>query len=795
MYLQFYQLKKAPFKPSADPDVLWAGKNYQKSLEALRYGLTHHSGLSLFTGNPGSGKTTVIHAVLRSLEQTVLAAVIPDSSLTVQEFYDLVAHSFALSGQLDNRLSFHEHILSLLQQAAKQKKQVLLVVDEAQQLSAELIEEIDALVNLHPEESGGLNICLIGQVDKASGLGRHVTQAFENHVMVRYHLGPFTAEETEGYIRLRLQVAGADREIFNEGALQAVHRYSEGYPGQINIICDLALFSGFAEKSPEINAQLIRACAEKLQFPTVGGKKDALKSEPPVTPITSTPRSKWSKLGDAQKEEKEGEVSPTAGTMAVPESGKGSEAQLTKTTKRSFVIPTVSLLVILTVAGGGYVFYTQRGDGGVSVDTPVTPTPVVQATSADPPTPLESSSVHEQTEHHASDASDRAQVTASNEQPVESPTVGNHESEKAVVPVIKKDTLDIKGDERENLTVEQPVHKGRLEVKELLVEENVSSAIAVEAPPIKPEKRKSAVTESANSLEQPVNDEPVKAFTLPESNAAQSAAIEEQVVQATTLAEEQIAQSGDVAIARKRINDSQEEHIISIPPAIIQDKTAANQPMADEGQQVAASSVLADLPMTDSTDLDSVPGVGKGTEGAEGGESKLTDSVPAGGRESESVTNTFAVKDEQEAVESTLPAATLTKAGAPEAVLEAGSLQEGVVVVEPSLTESFSSSSQDSSGIADTKVMHDEQQSTSVAVPVQPRKAKLQEFLGGGSFVEPAVSASAKREKQQTRIQPVGSIVQQEKVDIRPEIEPAPDPSDAIDWVLKQRDKQNLSAP
>jgi len=343
MYCQFYHLASPPFQLSTDHNFLWEGRNYLKSLEALKYGLDQHRGLSLLTGEAGSGKTTVIRALLSSLDQTVLAALIPDSSLTVQEFYAFVAHSFSLlPGQVESRDTFHESLRTLLEEAGAENKQVLLVIDEAQQLSPELIEEIDGLLDLQTEDSGRLNICLVGQQNNAQESGGRIDQSFASHVMVRCQLVPFTLDETSGYIRHRLHAAGADREIFNEDALVAVHRHSGGYPGQINIICDLALFSGCNEKSPEINGALIQASAEKMQFPEpedISGNEDF---------------SATSSLGNEQHND-DGSLDEKNESLPVTK-----EAVLAETSGRSYAMPALAAFAGLIFLGGGYAYYSKQ---------------------------------------------------------------------------------------------------------------------------------------------------------------------------------------------------------------------------------------------------------------------------------------------------------------------------------------------------------------------------------------------------------------------------------------------------
>ena len=268
MYLQFYDLDRAPFQSSFDPDFFWQGKKIHKLLKILKFDFERHTRISLITGDPGCGKTSAIRAALDSLDPSVLVAVVPDSRLSVREFYDLTGHALGLPGPLPTRKAFLKQILALLHRAEEQEKHILLVLDEAQQLSPQLIEEIEATITLGTQELEGLSVCLVGQLDNADCLKGHILSFFENHDMVLHHLAPMTQEETASYIQHRLKVAGTTRKIFTDDAVQEIYKYSDGYPVQINNICDLALFIGEGKQTTEIDADLIRANTDKLHFST-----------------------------------------------------------------------------------------------------------------------------------------------------------------------------------------------------------------------------------------------------------------------------------------------------------------------------------------------------------------------------------------------------------------------------------------------------------------------------------------------------------------------------------------------
>jgi type II secretory pathway predicted ATPase ExeA len=548
MYCQFYQLTNPPFQPTADHDFLWEGRNYLKALEALKYGLNQHRGLSLLTGEAGSGKTTVIRALLKVLDQTVVAALLPDSRLTVQEFYALVAHSFSLPGQVESRDTFHASLRTFLQDVAAEHKQVLLVIDEAQQLSSELIEEIDALLDLQTEDSDRLNICLVGQRNNNQEFGGRLDLAYAEHVMVRYILAPFTLVETCQYIQHRLHAAGADREIFTEDALAAVHQYSRGYPGQINIICDLALFSGCNENQPEINAALIQTSAEKMQFP-----------EPE----------------DVSGIEQHGESAGLAEESV--EFSVPGEADLVAGSGRSYAMPVLVVLVGLILLGGGFTYYKKH----VWVVLPTEPTAAGPVTSVEKveallPSlpPKKDDRVNDVVEEQRSDGRETAGAMA------------GAESLSADVPVVEE-KLQAVIDDNSALSVSSS--------QEIVAEKELQSekSLAPESNALEtsgyPESKKTLGADSISSVDDPGVETEEQVIFLKDVTST-PAAVEDTVVPD----EIPVAQAGPATVS----GSEQEEK----PAVVIGTGIIVSSP-ADDSQQEAgnagAESVSVDVPVVE----------------------------------------------------------------------------------------------------------------------------------------------------------------------------------------------------
>ncbi len=461
MHLQFYHLNRPPFQLATDPDFFWEGKNYVKSFDVLKYSLEHHGGLSLLTGTAGSGKSMVVRALLNALGNTVRAAVIPDSSLTGQEFYDLVAHEFNLAAGIENREDFHDRIHVLLQEARENNQQVLLVIDEAQQLSGELIDEIGELITLQPVDSGGLGICLVGQADTARDLVTRVSQAFENHVIVRYHLAPFTQDETGKYIQHRLNVAGADRRIFTDDAIREIYHCSGGYPGQINIICDLALFAGYTENAAEIGPALIGSSAAKLQFPGMQGKPE--ENCPAVTP--------------ADLETEDHNLAPEEKNEAGPAAEDVTEAIVAaEAGGRSFAIPALVVLMALVFVGGGYALYMKQTDTQLVAAPAVTdPQPVVDTIA-----PSVQETGKAQSDFDAVGYSPPSEDNFLLQQPVDKEAVTTAATDPDLLPV--EDSLPENAEEvvEEAVVVTPELPQDRLEVQALQVEESLSAIPAAQ---------------------------------------------------------------------------------------------------------------------------------------------------------------------------------------------------------------------------------------------------------------------------------------------------------------------------
>jgi type II secretory pathway predicted ATPase ExeA len=274
MYLSYYNLESKPFQMSTDPDFLWLGEKHKEALATLKYAIVENKGVLALTGDVGTGKTTLINALIQSLGDDTLAATIYDPSLGVLEFFNIVSTVFNLGRTFDSKGEFLIHFKRFLKEVRAQNKKVLLIIDEAQRINNELLEEVRLLSNLEDEYVRLLNIFFVGQNEFVDILKEYKNRALRQRITLRYHLEPLTLSETEAYTRHRLKIAGAKAHIFSSGAIEEIFSFSTGYPRLINIICDHALLSGYVRELLIITEDIIKECRDELQISSLNMGQD-----------------------------------------------------------------------------------------------------------------------------------------------------------------------------------------------------------------------------------------------------------------------------------------------------------------------------------------------------------------------------------------------------------------------------------------------------------------------------------------------------------------------------------------
>ncbi|HXP25095.1 MAG TPA: AAA family ATPase [Steroidobacteraceae bacterium] len=275
MYTSFFGLAEKPFAITPDPRYLYLSERHAEALAHLLYGINESGGFIQLTGEVGTGKTTVVRTLLSRVPHHADVAVILNPRVTPVEFLLTICEELGLAIADADRESVKHMVDALnrrLLNAHAEGRRIIVLVDEAQNLSIDVLEQVRLLTNLETPTQKLLQIILIGQPELRELLDRTDLRQLAQRITGRYHLMPLSREETKGYVRHRLRVAGASEEIFTPGALLELHRLSLGIPRVINVACDRALLGGYTQDTKKITASLVRQAAGEVYgrrfFPT-----------------------------------------------------------------------------------------------------------------------------------------------------------------------------------------------------------------------------------------------------------------------------------------------------------------------------------------------------------------------------------------------------------------------------------------------------------------------------------------------------------------------------------------------
>lgn len=269
MYQNFFQLKQAPFSIAPDPRYLFMSERHREALAHLLYGIGSGGGFVLLTGEIGAGKTTVCRCFIEQIPENCRLAYIFNPKLSVEELLLTVCDELrielppASSGPIGVKGYVDAINRDLLDAHARGLNSVL-VIDEAQNLSAEVLEQLRLLTNLETSERKLLQIILIGQPELRAMLARPELEQLAQRVIARYHLGPLSEAETGAYIGHRLAVAGASGLPFPPALTPLIHRLTHGVPRRINLLCDRALLGAYVENSPQVTRAIVQKAAAEV---------------------------------------------------------------------------------------------------------------------------------------------------------------------------------------------------------------------------------------------------------------------------------------------------------------------------------------------------------------------------------------------------------------------------------------------------------------------------------------------------------------------------------------------------
>jgi general secretion pathway protein A len=268
MYQKFFGLRESPFNVNPDPRYLFLTKQIQEALAGLTYGIQNRKGFILLTGEVGTGKTTLLNRLLDWLHgQRVATAYIFNSKLDPSHLFDFMMAEFEIPCESREKSQVILRLNHWLLDRYRAGEAAVLIVDEAQNLSDDVLEEIRLLTNLETSTEKLLQIVLTGQPELEEKLKMPHLRQLRQRITLRCHTSPLTLEETFGYIAERLRIAGANGEpIFSKEAIQAVHMYSRGIPRVVNLLCEHALINAYVESLRPVPAHMVQEVAREFQL-------------------------------------------------------------------------------------------------------------------------------------------------------------------------------------------------------------------------------------------------------------------------------------------------------------------------------------------------------------------------------------------------------------------------------------------------------------------------------------------------------------------------------------------------
>jgi type II secretory pathway predicted ATPase ExeA/outer membrane protein OmpA-like peptidoglycan-associated protein len=257
MYESFFELREKPFSLLPDPGFIYLSPKHREGLTILEYGLVGQAGFTVLTGEIGVGKTTLMRSLLGRLDERFSIGLISHTNQSLGDLMEWVCASFGLRPPGEGAVDYYQTFVDFVVAQYAKGKRTLLVVDEAQNLGQDKLEQLRLLSNINSDKDLVLQLMLLGQPQLRDLLRRAELQQFVQRVAASYHLGQLDAADTEHYIRHRIAVAGGRREIFTKEACEAVFEYSNGVPRLINLICDTAMVYAYAAKSLEVTGEIV----------------------------------------------------------------------------------------------------------------------------------------------------------------------------------------------------------------------------------------------------------------------------------------------------------------------------------------------------------------------------------------------------------------------------------------------------------------------------------------------------------------------------------------------------------
>src|SRR5918992_6297212 len=267
MYDQHFGFLEPPFSVTPDPRFSYTNSVYQEAFATLRYGIETRKGFIVITGEAGTGKTTFLREFLRNVGSTVHKAFFFNPHVDLNELLRLVLHDLGIESSTEDRLTMMAQLNEYLIEQLRKDHVVSLLIDEAQNLSDEMLEELRLLSNLETDREKLLQIVLMGQPELERSLERQELRQLKQRVAIRCRLTPLAAREVASYIDSRLETVGYEgKELFDSGCIEKIALYSKGIPRLINVLCDNALLIAYASSKRKVSPAIVQEAARDLQL-------------------------------------------------------------------------------------------------------------------------------------------------------------------------------------------------------------------------------------------------------------------------------------------------------------------------------------------------------------------------------------------------------------------------------------------------------------------------------------------------------------------------------------------------
>jgi type II secretory pathway predicted ATPase ExeA len=266
MYKSFYRLKEKPFQIIPDPSYLYLSPNHNRALKYLEYGISENIGIILLSGEVGSGKTTLLKYIKQQIGQNLDVIVISNTNLSANQLLEYILLELSIEpdkkSKARNLTLFRDYLRSI----EAENRRVILILDEAQNLPKDALEEVRMLSNFQSDDRLPVQICLVGQPELRTILNSPGMHQIRQRIAVNYHLDGLDQEDTNNYISYRLDKAGSTRNPFSPDAVKLIFEATSGIPRSINIVCDSLLLYGFAEEVETIDAVIAKSVINELNL-------------------------------------------------------------------------------------------------------------------------------------------------------------------------------------------------------------------------------------------------------------------------------------------------------------------------------------------------------------------------------------------------------------------------------------------------------------------------------------------------------------------------------------------------